>query len=209
MSSTDKSSRGSPYAQELIAHLEPYCTVRRTGRGERLNLEVNGQGICYLILEGTIALYRSSDNMMLSTARSPALFGLANLTDIYFNDYLITVSPCLIGSIPTEQVADIIKEKGLWGLLSRQLMFVYSRLYNNVMPQGAPTAYEMIRQQLVKLMEEDEGYRRSVTAERYIREKTQLSRSGVMRILADLKTGGFIEMEEGRLIRINKLPARY
>jgi CRP-like cAMP-binding protein len=106
-------------------------------------------------------------------------------------------------------VADIIKEKGLWGLLSRQLMFVYSRLYNNVMPQGAPTAYEMIRQQLIKLMEEDESYRSSVTAERYIREKTQLSRSGVMRILADLKTGGFIEMEEGRLIKINKLPAKY
>ncbi|MBR7387740.1 Crp/Fnr family transcriptional regulator, partial [Klebsiella pneumoniae] len=75
-------------------------------------------------------------------------------------------------SIPTEQVADIIKENGLWGLLSRQLMFVYSRLYNNVMPQGAPTAYEMIRQQLIKLMEEDESYRSSVTAERYIREKT-------------------------------------
>jgi hypothetical protein len=55
-------------------------------------------------------------------------------------------------------------------------------------------------------MEEEEDYRRSVTAEKYIREKTQLSRSGVMRILADLKTGGFIEMEEGRLIKINKLP---
>jgi hypothetical protein len=31
--------------------------------------------------------------MMLSTARSPAVFGLANLTDIYFNDYLKTVTP--------------------------------------------------------------------------------------------------------------------
>jgi DNA-binding IclR family transcriptional regulator len=67
----------------------------------------------------------------------------------------------------------------------------------------------MIRQQLVKLMEEDEAYRLGVTAERYIREKTQLSRSGVMRILADLKTGGFIEIDEGRLIKINKLPAKY
>jgi len=165
--------------------------------------------MCYLILEGTVAIYRRSDDMMLSTARSPALFGLANLTDIYFNDYLKTVSPCLIGTLTAERVNDIIKEKALWGLLSKQLMFVYSRLYNNVMPQGAPTAYEMIRQQLIKLMEEDESYRGSVTAERYIREKTQLSRSGVMRILADLKTGGFIEMEEGRLLKINKLPARY
>jgi len=165
--------------------------------------------MCYLILEGTIAIYRRSDDMMLSTARSPALFGLANLTDIYFNDYLKTVTPCLIGTLTTERVNEIIKEKALWGLLSKQLMFVYNRLYNNVMPQGAPTAYEMIRQQLIKLMDEDESYRESVTAERYIREKTQLSRSGVMRILADLKTGGFIEIEEGRLIKINKLPARY
>lgn len=201
--------RSSPYSQELISYLEPYCTTRRTGRGEQFDLQVNGKGICYLILEGTIAVYRRSDDMMLSTARSPAVFGLANLTDIYFNDYIKTVSPCLIGILTTEKVNEIIKEKALWGLLSKQLMFVYNRLYNNVMPQGAPTAYEMIRQQLVKLMEEDEAYRLGVTAERYIREKTQLSRSGVMRILADLKTGGFIEIDEGRLIKINKLPARY
>lgn len=71
------------------------------------------------------------------------------------------------------------------------------------------TAYEMIRQQLIKLMEEEVDYRHSVTAEKYIREKTRLSRSGVMRILAALKTGGFIEMEEGKLIKINKLPAKY
>ncbi|EPF0314266.1 helix-turn-helix domain-containing protein [Enterobacter chuandaensis] len=209
MSRPETSHRGSPYAQELISYLLPECTTRRTARGERLDLQVNGQGMCYLILEGTVAIYRRSDDMMLSTARSPALFGLANLTDIYFNDYLKTVTPCLIGTLTTERVNEIIKEKALWGLLSKQLMFVYNRLYNNVMPQGAPTAYEMIRQQLIKLMDEDESYRESVTAERYIREKTQLSRSGVMRILADLKTGGFIEIEDGRLIKINKLPARY
>lgn len=172
MSLPEKSHRGSPYAQELISHLLPDCTTRRTARGERLDLQINGQGMCYLILEGTVAIYRRSDDMMLSTARSPALFGLANLTDIYFNDYLKTVSPCLIGTLTTERVNEIIKEKALWGLLSKQLMFVYSRLYNNVMPQGAPTAYEMIRQQLIKLMEEDESYRSSVTAERYIREKS-------------------------------------
>lgn len=208
MSSAQR-QRGSPYAQELISHLQPYCTTRRTGRGERFDLEVNGQGICYLILEGTIAVYRSSDDMMLSTARPPAVFGLANLTDIYFNDYFKTVTPCLIGSLPVEKASEIINENALWDLLSRQLMYVSDRLYHNVMSQGAPTAYEMIRQQLVKLMAEDESYRLNITAERYIREKTRLSRSGVMRILADLKTGGFIDMDDGKLIKINKLPARY
>lgn len=66
----------------------------------------------------------------------------------------------------------------------------------------------MIRQQLIKLMDEDESYRNAITAERYIREKPSC-RAAVMRILADLKTGGFIEIEDGRLVKINKLPARY
>jgi CRP-like cAMP-binding protein len=88
-------------------------------------------------------------------------------------------------------------------------MHVTNRLYNNMMHRIAPSAYEMIRQQLIDLMREEDTYRKSMTAESYIRDKTHLSRSGVMRILADLKTGGFIEMEEGRLIKINKLPAKY
>jgi len=77
------------------------------------------------------------------------------------------------------------------------------------MPEGTPTAYELIRKHLLELMDEDESFRERITAERYIRDKTQLSRSGVMRILADLKAGGYVEMEEGRLIKINKLPTKY
>ncbi|KLW91633.1 helix-turn-helix domain-containing protein [Enterobacter sichuanensis] len=209
MSTTEKPRRGSPYAQELITHLQPYSAIRNTGRGEQLDLVVNGQGMSYLILEGTVAIYRRSDNLMLSTAKSPAFFGVANLNDIFFDDYLKTVTPCKIGLLPTRELNVLIQEKALWGLLSNHLMFMYNRLYNTVMPKGAPTAYEMIRQQLMLLMNEDDSYRQGITAERYIRDKTQLSRSGVMRILADLKTGGFIEMEEGRLIKINKLPAKY
>ncbi|HBC9222584.1 TPA: helix-turn-helix domain-containing protein [Enterobacter cloacae] len=209
MSSTEKPHRGSPYAKALITHLQPYSTVRHLDRGEQLDLVVDGRGMSYLILEGTVAIYRRSDNLMLSTAKSPALFGVANINDIFFDDYLKTVTPCKIGTLTAEQLHVIIQEKALWGLISNHLMFMYNRLYNTVMPKGAPTAYEMIRQQLMLLMNEDESYRREITAERYIRDKTQLSRSGVMRILADLKTGGFIEMEDGRLIKINKLPARY
>lgn len=57
MSLPEKSQRGSPHAQALISHLLPDCTTRHTARGERLDLQVNGQGMCYLILEGTIAVY--------------------------------------------------------------------------------------------------------------------------------------------------------
>ncbi|WP_312343745.1 helix-turn-helix domain-containing protein [Leclercia sp.] len=204
-----QAQRGSPWAQELVSHLQPYATLYHAQRGERFDLCINGQGVFYLIIEGSVAIYRRSNDMLLSTANSPAILGLANLTDIYFDNYFKTLEPCVIGTLATDKVNDICTEKDLWSVVSRHLMFVYNRLYHHVMPVGSPTAYELIRQQLQELMAEDESFRARITAERYIRDKTQLSRSGVMRILADLKAGGYVEMEEGRLISINKLPARY
>ncbi len=58
-------------------------------------------------------------------------------------------------------------------------------------------------------MTESEAFRASTTVEKYIRTKTHLSRSGILKILAELKTGGYVEMDEGRLVKINKLPAKY
>ena len=58
-------------------------------------------------------------------------------------------------------------------------------------------------------MSEDESVRGSITAERYIRNKTPLSRSGVMKILSSLKSGGYINIEQGKLISIGVLPKKY
>jgi hypothetical protein len=77
MSLPEKSHRGSPYAQELIYIYSLIAPAQHRPR-RAIDLQVNGQGMCYLILEGTIAVYRRSDNMMLSTARSPPF--LASLT---------------------------------------------------------------------------------------------------------------------------------
>ncbi|MHA0938650.1 helix-turn-helix domain-containing protein, partial [Enterobacter kobei] len=62
---------------------------------------------------------------------------------------------------------------------------------------------------LNELFNEDPSVRNNITVESYIREKTHLSRSGVMRILAGLKKGGYIEMQRGVLINIVKLPEKY
>ncbi|MCE9991724.1 helix-turn-helix domain-containing protein [Enterobacter asburiae] len=209
MSAAEKTRRGSPYAGELLSHLQPYSTVRHCSRGEQLDLQVKGQSMCYLVLDGMVAIYRRSDKLLLSTSKPPAVFGLANIPGLFFDDYLKVIEPSQIGVMTTAQVSEVIEEKNLWNLVSNHLIFMYNRLYSTVLSLGALTSYELICHQLNHLMVEDERFRLSVTAERYIRDKTQLSRSGVMRILADLKAGGYIDMEEGRLINIHKLPAKY
>jgi CRP-like cAMP-binding protein len=205
----DDRYRSSPFASELIAHLRPFAVFHTTVVGERLDHTINGEAMCYLILEGSVASYRRDDETLLFTVQAPALFGIGNVTDVFFDEYCKVITPGLTGVISVEKAREVVETHNLWNVVSQHIMHVTNRLYKNMLHRIAPSAYEIIRGQLIDLMREEDTFRKSVTAERYIRDKTHLSRSGVMRILADLKTGGFIEMEEGRLIKINKLPARY
>ncbi|QYH16903.1 hypothetical protein HB664_12950 [Enterobacter sp. DNB-S2] len=59
------------------------------------------------------------------------------------------------------------------------------------------------------MMNEDEALSAYVNVSDYILEKTRLSRSRVMKILGDLCIGGYIEINRGILIKINKLPEKY
>ncbi|EOC5256349.1 helix-turn-helix domain-containing protein [Enterobacter asburiae] len=62
---------------------------------------------------------------------------------------------------------------------------------------------------LIALMNEDEALSAYINVSDYILEKTRLSRSHVIKILGDLRIGGYIEINRGILIKINKLPEKY
>lgn len=72
-----------------------------------------------------------------------------------------------------------------------------------------PTAYEVIRTQLIQLMAEPDEIRLNMTIESYIRNKTKISRSAIMNILAQLKSGEYITTHRGILVNIAKLPHKF
>ena len=55
-------------------------------------------------------------------------------------------------------------------------------------------------------MQEPDAIRLNTTAAAYIKSRTYLSRSGIMRILSELRTGKYITMERGVLLDIHHLP---
>ncbi|WP_413535418.1 helix-turn-helix domain-containing protein [Rahnella inusitata] len=63
--------------------------------------------------------------------------------------------------------------------------------------------------QLYELMYETEELRNSISTVSYVMNRTFLSRSSIMKILAQLKTGNYITMEKGILKAINNIPSRY
>lgn len=89
------------------------------------------------------------------------------------------------------------------------MVVVSNKLFSYSKQLSAPTAYEVICSQLIQLMHEPEDMRSKIPIERFIRNRTHLSRSSIMKILADLKTGGYISIENGRLVAIHHLPQKY
>ncbi len=57
-------------------------------------------------------------------------------------------------------------------------------------------------------MLEPSRIRKSMTAAGYIMDKTLLSRSGIMRILKQLREAKYIILERGILVGINHLPTK-
>ncbi|EPV2476642.1 helix-turn-helix domain-containing protein [Enterobacter asburiae] len=62
---------------------------------------------------------------------------------------------------------------------------------------STPNSYESIRHQLIELMAKPSEIRELITAENYIRCKTRMSRSSIMRILSDLKQVVILRLKEG------------
>lgn len=114
----------------------------------------------------------------------------------------------MVGKIPLEVVQNAIQEHNLWKPLSQHMMFLFERLYISGEQLSAPTASEIVYTQLNELMCEDPDIRQQITAERYIRDKTELSRSRIMGILSELKKDGHIETQKGILVNIRELPAK-
>ncbi|WP_237584635.1 helix-turn-helix domain-containing protein [Cronobacter muytjensii] len=49
----------------------------------------------------------------------------------------------------------------------------------------------------------------NINASQYITSTTNLSKSYVMKVIQELRIGGYVEIQRGRLITIGKLPQKY
>lgn len=201
--------RTSDYAQLLVDYLKRDAEVKHILPRRRLSMQVGDERFCYLILKGRAIWHRRSDDLAIITITGPSLAGIGNLQQMQMDGYIKTLDACDIVILKMATVFDIISANQLWEPLAKHMMVIAGKVYESSAQLSAPSAYDIVRAQLNELINEAPGVRNNITAEHYIRDKTHLSRSGVMRILAGLKEGGYIEMQRGILINIVKLPEKY
>ncbi|MEW7314493.1 helix-turn-helix domain-containing protein [Buttiauxella gaviniae] len=160
------------------------------------------------IREGCIDIWRNHDQLLVATAVGPAILGLQGSVFRYQTHTFKRQKNVDIHFLPLTTALEIIKEHGLvedvmlyQSYINDQQAYRDFLMINN-------SAYSIICMLLTEIA--TCPYHKDVSVAQYISMRTRLARSGIMKILSDLRFGGFIEMEKGKLIRLcNPFPLKY
>ena len=196
------------HIETLIKHVLPATERVVIGRGDVVHYYKDDIRQCFLLLQGSVALHRRGDGIVLNSESAPFILGVSS----QFSSehlYVRALETSEIARVPLDCFNHIVAQLDLWEHFSKLLIYTASRVYEHCAQISQMSAYDIIRFQLVELMQEPDAIRQKITAAAYIKSRTYLSRSGIMRILAELRTGKYITMERGILLDINHLPRKY
>lgn len=195
--------------ERLLKNLSPASNKLETKNKQLLNYSVGKQHNCFLLHKGSVTLYRSIDGMVLNSESAPYLFGIS--TQLLESDYLYirTQEGSEVSVISIEEANQIIAREDLWKSLSTLLIYTATRVYDHCTKISSLSSYKIICYQLYELMNETKEIRDSISVVSYIKNRTFISRSSIMKILAQLKAGGYIVTDKGLLKSINDIPSKY
>ncbi|EPY6908595.1 TPA: helix-turn-helix domain-containing protein [Klebsiella variicola subsp. variicola] len=196
------------HIEALIKHVLPAAERVVICRGDVVHYYKDDIRQCFLLLQGSVALHRRGDGIVLNSESAPFILGVSS----QFSSehlYVRALETSEIARVPLDCFNHIVAHLDLWEHFSKLLIYTASRVYEHCAQISQMSAYDIIRFQLVELMQEPDAIRQKITAAAYIKSRTYLSRSGIMRILAELRTGKYITMERGILLDINHLPRKY
>ena len=197
------------HIQRLQEQMFPYSESFRVTHGELLRYQYHGKRVCYILLEGSVTLNRQGDGLVLNSEKPPFILGVSNQLSSGDNLYIRATENSHLARLPLERFNLLVEKYNLWEDLCSLLIYSASSVYAHCSAIALLSSYDVVKFQLNQLMNEPSHLRTAMTAANYIQDRTFLSRSGIMRIIAHLRDAGFITLQRGILIDINHLPDRY
>lgn len=165
--------------------------------------------VCFILHEGDVSLYRDQDHLLMANLTAPSMLGINLLQENNPGIYVQARSPIRFEMMTQKQFTDAVIKNELWESLAYTFMFMSLRFLENHFISTGVSTYDLVRNNLLELIAESDDFRLATNACDYIQERTKLSRSGIMKMLGDLKKGGYIDLQRGVLISISNLPVKY
>lgn len=200
--------------RRIIDCLLPAATPVVTQGGGAIDMALLSKGegdlVVVLLLKGQINFIRTvSEGILFGAAYAPAVLGLQG-SEFRKNSFkYVAQGDCHISFLSRETAIDLISEQRL----TREVLNYHAYIADMEVKYSTrlinKTAYEIVCTLLLELTELPEAVRRKTSVAKFILERSNMGRSGMMRILADLRKGDYIDIQNGKLVAILKTLPRY
>lgn len=195
---------------EIIHKLNNILEYSIYPEGKRFSMSVKQQSSIYIIRSGSISCHRQPNDILLDLLHAPIIRGILPIHQYSDSIYMIKViKQAEIAIVNSERFYGLLTEHNLWEPFARHMQQLATIVSETMFKLSSSSAFEIVRFQLYELMSKPLHIRESITAENYISSKTRLSRSAIFRVIADLKLGDYIVIENGILKEIKFIPPNY
>lgn len=188
------------HAENLIRILKAESISLLKKKGQFIDARYEGTPCCLILLDGVAAAYRVNDNILINYITAPYVLGLTGVLKTEMV-YIRTLTDVELGVISIESATDLIERNNMWkevALYISEIIIGLANYHNNTM--GRPTQ-DLIEYLINKLLSEPLEIRSNTVVADYILDKTNLSKSTIMKTLAIFKEQGRLESERGVLVK--------
>lgn len=189
--------------QILESYLLPHMTRVKNTKAKRDLTSL------FYVPAGFLSVYRKGSNDLLGHLHAPTFFGVNFLYDAYFPLYFTGGNNTEIYQGNNETLLRVITQHQLQECLLYTMISNVNELYRRDLISAASDSYQAIKSILLHYATKPVEFRMQFGIASIITKLTGLSRSHVMRILSELKKGGYIETEDGKLVSVGNLPDKF
>ncbi|VUS47362.1 winged helix-turn-helix transcriptional regulator [Klebsiella spallanzanii] len=190
---------------------QPFCLQP----GEEFFLSSDGEHKIVLLESGIFSFCRCGSNLHVLSTFAPSIVGLVDSYGATYNvptrpeHFLIAETQCSGRAVSLPDFIKVADECDLWHDVARIL--AYRLMVMNVRDRElvGVDSYLKVRSLLIELWAYASEYRQSINVLNFIQRRTGISRSRTMKLLSELKKGGYISIDGGRLLDMKKLPMAY
>lgn len=161
------------------------------------------------LVSGEVEIRNVKNNLVVVNVCAPAILGLSTMfvEDNFY--YAHTVTQAELISIPLNDFIDIAEQQNLWIYIASIMSYYLSAYYIRDMILSQSSVYNIIKTHLEILWELNDDSLNTISIFDYILNRTPISRSSLNKVLKDLSAGGYIKLNRGKLVHMNKLPNGY
>ncbi|HTJ93955.1 MAG TPA: helix-turn-helix domain-containing protein [Pararobbsia sp.] len=192
---------------EAEAAIEPHDTIT-VERGALLDAVQTGT--VHIVYRGACRVEHRRTGLTMGIVHAPYVAGL--LEALNGDCGLVYESKATSAALAfdTPMWNALVERRGLWKEVAHVLAIYLEALSVRTAFLTASTAYESVCNALQLLDSHPPEIKADLTAVSFVLERTKLSRSIVAKIVSDLRAGGYIEVDRGRLMTIVRaFPLRY